>query len=71
MLVKYCFSCRFHKITTEAEGYSFCARENCHSQFSKCLSKQALARFLDQESLNAAEMARCPEFTPARANGKN
>jgi len=52
MLIKYCLTCAFHQVKAEdAEEYSYCSRENCYAQFSKCLSKHALAKFLDEESL--------------------
>ncbi len=52
MLLNYCLSCAFHQEKSEdAERYSYCSRENCYSQFSKCLSKHALQRFLSQESV--------------------
>ena len=49
MVLKYCFSCKFHQVKPEAEEYSYCARENCYSVFSKCISRQALSCFLEQE----------------------
>jgi hypothetical protein len=53
MLIKYCLPCVFHQEKEEkSERYSYCSRENCYSQFSKCLSKHALQKFLDQESLS-------------------
>jgi len=52
MLIKYCLSCAFHQEKVDdGERYSYCSRENCYSQFSKCLSKHALQRFLDEESV--------------------
>ncbi len=52
MLIKYCLTCAFHLARAEdAQEYSYCSRENCYSQFSKCLSKHALARFLAEEFL--------------------
>ena len=54
MLINYCLTCAFHEEKGEnGERYSYCSRENCYSQFSKCLSKHALQRFLDQETLSA------------------
>jgi hypothetical protein len=54
MLINYCLTCAFHEEKGEnGERLSYCSRENCYSQFSKCLSKHALQRFLDQEALSA------------------
>jgi hypothetical protein len=52
MLIIYCTHCAFHE-AKEEEGNkkSYCSKENCWSQFSKCLSKHALNRFLEQEKL--------------------
>ena len=50
MLIKTCFQCEFHNIKEAEEGpKSHCGKENCWSQFSKCLAKKALKRFLEQE----------------------
>ena len=52
MLIKYCLTCAFHEAKSEGSGeFSYCSRENCYSEFSKCLSKHALKRFLDQEAV--------------------
>ena len=51
MLIKTCFTCEFHEIKQSGnEKTSYCRRENCWSKFSKCISKKALSRFLEQES---------------------
>jgi len=51
MLIKTCFQCEFHNINEAEEGpKSHCGKENCWSQFSKCIAKKALNRFLEQES---------------------
>ena len=59
MVIQSCFSCRFHQIKDEEkEGVSHCRKENCWSEFSKCIMKKALTRFLAQESslLSTAEI---------------
>jgi len=51
MLIKTCFQCEFHNIKEAEEGpKSRCGKENCWSQFSKCVAKVALNRFLEQET---------------------
>ena len=51
MVIKSCLICRFHEVEQkEEESSSHCQKENCRSQFSKCLAKKALTRFLEQES---------------------
>ncbi|MCJ7495449.1 MAG: hypothetical protein MUP68_14600 [Deltaproteobacteria bacterium] len=53
MLINSCFTCEFHNIKEAEEGpKSHCGKENCWSQFSKCIAKKALIRFLDQETTN-------------------
>jgi hypothetical protein len=53
MLIKICLTCAFHQAKTEgSKEISYCSRENCYSEFSKCLSKRALKRFLEQEAVN-------------------
>ena len=50
MLIKSCFLCKYHEIKqVEKEQMSRCRRENCWSQYSKCVSIKALNRFLEQE----------------------
>jgi hypothetical protein len=59
MIIQSCFNCRFHQIKDEEkEGVSYCQKENCWSEFSKCIMKKALNRFLEQESsvLSAPEI---------------
>jgi hypothetical protein len=52
MLIKLCLTCSFHQAKTEGvKETSYCSRENCYSEFSKCLSKRALRRFLEQEAV--------------------
>ena len=51
MVIKSCLSCRFHEVKQdEKESNSYCRKENCWSEFSKCIMKKALNRFLEQES---------------------
>jgi hypothetical protein len=51
MLIKTCLDCKYHEIKPgEEERASYCARENCWSQYSKCLANRALHRFLEQET---------------------
>jgi hypothetical protein len=51
MIIKYCFSCKFHEIKLDGrEEASHCRRENCWSRYSKCVLGKALEKFLKQES---------------------
>lgn len=51
MLIKSCLDCKFHEIVEDGGGQmSRCIKENCYSQFSKCVAMKALNRFLDEES---------------------
>jgi len=51
MLIISCIQCKFHEIRQEGnERMSRCIRENCYSEFSKCIATKALNRFLEQES---------------------
>lgn len=51
MIIKSCLLCRFHQVKyQEKEGVSYCQKENCSSEFSKCIMKKALNKFLEQES---------------------
>ena len=51
MIIQSCLACKFHLAKhEEKERVSYCQKENCWSQFSKCILNKALNRFLDQES---------------------
>ena len=51
MLIKSCFQCEYHEIKKDGrERMSHCRRENCWSEYSKCVAKKALSRFFEQES---------------------
>ena len=54
MLIKACLKCEFHEIKQEKEAQlSYCRKEGCWSQFSKCLSLKAIDRFLDEEYVSS------------------
>ncbi|MDH4267376.1 MAG: hypothetical protein OEW45_17220 [Deltaproteobacteria bacterium] len=51
MLIKSCTNCQFHVIKEEERTMmSHCSKEKCWAQFSKCIAKKALSRFLEQET---------------------
>jgi hypothetical protein len=51
MLIRSCLSCDFHETKKEQENLaSYCGKENCWSQFSKCVAKEALRRFIEEET---------------------
>lgn len=53
MLIKTCFACKYHEIVQgDQKKISRCIRENCYSQYSKCLATKALKNFLEQENPN-------------------
>jgi len=50
MIIQSCLRCRFHEFRREEkERISYCQKENCWAEFSKCIMKKALNRFLEQE----------------------
>jgi hypothetical protein len=50
MLIKTCLTCKFHEIKQEGnEKMSRCIKENCYSEFSKCIAMRALNQFLEDE----------------------
>jgi hypothetical protein len=50
MLIKSCSHCEYHEIEKDGrERMSHCRRENCWSEYSKCVAKKALDRFLEQD----------------------
>lgn len=51
MIIRSCLSCKYHEIKQDGkEATSHCQRENCWSQYSKCVLGKALERFLKEES---------------------
>ena len=52
MLIKACLQCEFHKIKEDEEGQtSYCKKEHCWAQLTKCIASKALERFLHEETL--------------------
>jgi len=50
MILNACLNCKFHEIRkAEDEEKSRCLRENCYSEFSKCIAKRALHQFLERD----------------------
>ncbi len=50
MLIKSCLTCKFHEIRKEGnEDKSRCTKENCYSEFSKCIAIRALNEFIENE----------------------
>ncbi len=53
MIIKTCLQCKFHEIRENGNSKTvYCSRENCFSQYSKCISKKALEWYLRMESSN-------------------
>lgn len=52
MLIKACLHCKSHKVKPEEEEeMSYCEKEYCWSQYSKCVARKALDRFLNEECI--------------------
>jgi hypothetical protein len=50
MVIKSCNGCKFHEMRQDEVGpMSHCGRENCWSEYSKCIAKKALKTFLTME----------------------
>ncbi len=57
-LLRSCIPCEFHEEKMEQDRpVSSCRKENCWSQFSKCVAKEALRRFLESESVAQSLLA--------------
>jgi hypothetical protein len=51
MLIKACLTCKFHEIREEGhQKMSRCIKENCYSEFSKCIAIKALNEYLEDET---------------------
>ena len=54
MILRSCLSCSDHEIREELDSrVSYCLKENCWSQYSKCVANRALERFLESERIEA------------------
>jgi hypothetical protein len=54
MILRSCLSCSFHEIREEPAGrQSYCNKENCWSQYSKCVATRAIERYLQHERVEA------------------
>ncbi len=52
MILRLCLSCNYHEIREELETrVTYCLKENCWSQYSKCVATRAIERFLEQERI--------------------
>ena len=52
MQIKSCSDCKFHETKREVDQkMSYCARENCWSEYSKCVAIKALKHFLQIDTL--------------------
>jgi hypothetical protein len=52
MILQCCINCEYHRIKDQdGENVSHCAKENCWSRYSKCVTLKALDRFLDKETV--------------------
>jgi hypothetical protein len=50
MILRSCLGCKFHEIHDSGNRQrSRCQRENCWSEFSKCIAQRALEQFLAQD----------------------
>jgi hypothetical protein len=54
MILRTCLSCTHHKVREELETrVSYCLKENCLSQYSKCIAERAIEQFLKRDRLEA------------------
>jgi hypothetical protein len=65
MLIKCCLQCKFHETKEEQrEKMSYCSKENCWSQYAKCLLLKALNQFLEQECVRVDARSKPTEVRP-------
>jgi hypothetical protein len=54
MILRTCLACKSHEIKEEPEiRVSYCLKENCLSQYSKCIAARAIEQFLKRDRLEA------------------
>ena len=54
MLLKPCLNCQHHEIRHEADPLSYCNKENCFSQHSRCITHKALRHYLRDNEVRKA-----------------
>jgi hypothetical protein len=71
MILRSCFDCKFHEIRDHDSGQkSRCGRENCWSEFSRCIDQRALDHFLKQDCVAPGEPFAAPEHAPVAPDQK-
>ena len=56
MFLRCCVSCKYHNIKIEdGQKLSHCSKENCWSQYSKCILSKAMERFLVNENIHSQQ----------------
>ncbi|MGB9714872.1 MAG: hypothetical protein ACPL1G_00440 [Thermodesulfovibrionales bacterium] len=59
MVIRTCSKCEFHYIKEfENTVRSYCKKEGCWSEFSDCIIKKAIERFLKEETECMGELKR-------------
>ena len=54
MILRTCLACNHHETREELETrISYCNKENCLSQYSKCIAARAIEQFLRRDRLEA------------------
>ena len=46
MLLKPCIDCQSHEVRHQSAPLSYCRKENCFSEHSRCITNKALRQFL-------------------------
>ena len=68
MLITSCLHCEFHEVKQDELEMSYCSKENCWSQFSKCVMRKALDRFLKEEDfIRSKQSLHAPRFEAAES----
>lgn len=51
MLLRPCLNCRHHEMRHESRPISFCSKENCFSQHSRCINQKAIQQYLKENQV--------------------
>jgi hypothetical protein len=46
MLLKPCLNCQYHQVHDESVTLSYCTKENCFAEHSRCIAHKALRQYL-------------------------
>ncbi|MFP3870171.1 MAG: hypothetical protein ACLFVT_04720 [Syntrophobacteria bacterium] len=57
MILKPCLDCQYHEIRHQSMPMSYCTKENCFSQHSRCIINKALRQYLNENQVQGVQQS--------------